>query len=138
VALVALAPNLLVAALVPGVMGWAGIALDMMTITIVAIAMGISVDDTIHYCQRFRTELAADGDYRAAARRSYASIGRAVFYTSVIIALGFSILALSDFVPTRAFGLLTGGAMAAALLANLTLLPVLFAMFKPFGAEPER
>jgi hypothetical protein len=136
VSAIALVPNLLVAAMVLGLMGWLRISLDMMTITIAAIALGISVDDTIHYTHRFREELREDGDYWASARRCHRSIGRAIFYTSVTVTLGFAILVLSDFVPTITFGLLTGVAMTAGLVANLTLLPVLFAVLRPFAAPP--
>jgi uncharacterized protein len=120
-------PNLLSAALVLGLMGWAGIPLDLMTVTIAAITIGIGVDNTIHYIHRYREELALDGDAWAAVARCHGSIGRALYYTSVTIVLGFSVLALSAFIPTIYFGLLTGLAMTAALLANMTLLPVLLA-----------
>lgn len=120
-------PNLLSAALVLGLMGWAGIPLDLMTVTIAAITIGIGVDNTIHYVHRFREELAVDGDPWAAVARCHGSIGRALYYTTVTIVLGFSVLALSAFIPTIYFGLLTGLAMTAALLANLSLLPVLLA-----------
>jgi predicted RND superfamily exporter protein len=129
--LIALIPNLVSAALVLGLMGWFGIPLDLMTITIAAITVGIGVDDTIHYVHRFRDEIAVDGDYWAAVGRCHLSIGRAIYYTSVTIMLGFSILALSQFVPTIYFGLLTGVAMLAALLANLTLLPLLIVTVRP-------
>ncbi len=132
---IALAPNLLVAAMVLGLMGWLGIPLDMMTLTIAAIALGIAVDDTIHYIHRFESEFAADRDYWATVKRCHGSIGRAIFYTSITITLGFSILALSDFVPTIYFGMLAGAAMMAALIADLTVLPVLLAAVKPFGRE---
>jgi predicted RND superfamily exporter protein len=82
---------------------------------------------------RFREEVAQDGDEWAAARRCHRSIGRAIFYTSLTIALGFAVLALSEFVPSVTFGLLTGTAMAAALVADLTVLPALFAVFRPFA-----
>ena len=133
--LVAIVPNLLAAAVVLGGMGLAGVPLDMMTITIAAITVGIGVDDTIHYIHRFKTEFAVDGNYVAAMHRSHASIGRAMFYTSVIIILGFSIMAASKFIPTIYFGLLTGLAMAAAILAALTLLPRLILLVKPLGRE---
>jgi predicted RND superfamily exporter protein len=110
-------------------MGWAGIPLDLMTITIAAITIGIGVDDTIHYVHRFDEEFRGDKDYWATVRRCHGSIGRAMYYTSVTIMLGFSILMLSNFVPTIYFGILTGFAMVAALLANLTLLPVLLVIF---------
>jgi uncharacterized protein len=124
-------PNLLSAALVLGLMGWANIPLDLMTVTIAAITIGIGVDNTIHYIDRYRDEIVLDGDAWAAVARCHGSIGRALYYTSVTIVLGFSVLALSAFIPTIYFGLLTGLAMTAALLANLTLLPVLLARTEP-------
>jgi len=130
-ALIALIPNVFSAALVLGLMGWLKIPLDMMTITIAAISIGIAVDDTIHYVHRFTDEFNQDNNYWAAIERSHASIGRAMYYTSITITLGFSILALSNFVPSIYFGLLTGFAMVIALLADLTLLPLLISLFKP-------
>ncbi len=136
-AVVAIVPNLTSACLVLGLMGWFGIPLDLMTITIAAITVGIGVDDTIHYVHRFRREFAADGDYRAAVVRCHRSIGRAIYYTSVTIMLGFSVLALSRFIPTIYFGLLTSLAMLVALLANMTLLPVLIVTFATEGTTTE-
>jgi uncharacterized protein len=133
IAALALVPNVLVAVAVLGAMGWLGISLDIMTITIAAIVLGIAVDDTIHYTHRYLEEFARERDYRAAMRRSHASVGRAMLYTSITIALGFSLFALSAFVPIAYFGLLTGLAMLAALVADLTLLAVLYAAFKPLG-----
>lgn len=130
-ALIAVTPNLLAAAMVLGFMGWVGIPLDMMTITIAAITVGIGVDDTIHYIHRFREEFPKDQDYRATMYRCHNSIGRAMFYTSVIIIAGFSILALSNFTPTIYFGLLTGLAMLSALIGALFLLPQLLIVLKP-------
>ncbi|MFO7838920.1 MAG: MMPL family transporter [Desulfosalsimonadaceae bacterium] len=132
VALIAIFPNLLAVCVVLGAMGWAGIPLDIMTITIAAISVGIAVDDTIHYIHRFRKEVRADWDYTAAMYRSHGTIGYAMYYTSVTIILGFSILSLSNFIPTIIFGLLTGLAMLIALLASLTLLPRLLIMFEPW------
>ena len=125
IALVTVIPIMIAAASVPGLMGWFGIPLDIMTITIAAISIGIGVDDAIHYVHRFREELARDGDYQSAIRRSHLSIGRAIYFTSVIVVGGFSILSLSNFIPTIFFGLLTGFSMFIALVANLTLLPLL-------------
>jgi len=126
-------PNLLSAALVLGLMGWARIPLDLMTVTIAAITIGIGVDNTIHYVHRYREEIALDGDPWGAIARCHGSIGRALYYTSITIVLGFSVLALSAFIPTILFGLLTGLAMTAALLANMTLLPVLLAKTETRG-----
>ena len=128
--LLALLPNVLAAALVLGLMGWIGLPLDLMTITIAAIVIGIGVDDTIHYIHRYREEVARDGDGRAALLRSHRSIGHAIFFTSVTVMAGFSILGLSNFNPTVYFGLLTALSMALALLANLTLLPALLLLAK--------
>jgi len=135
VAAVALVPNAVSATLVLGFMGWVGIPLDLMTITIAAITIGIGVDDSIHYVHRFREEFARDRQYWPSLRRCHRTIGRAMYYTSVTIILGFSILALSNFVPTIYFGLLTGLAMLVALLANMTLLPLLLVQFRAAG-EP--
>lgn len=132
-ALLALAPNVLAAGLVLGVMGGLGIPLDIMTITIAAIVVGIGVDDCIHYIHRFRTEFAIDGDYRAAMLRSHASIGRAMYYTTLTIMVGFSLLTLSNFTPSLYFGLLTDLAMAAAVAGALLLLPKLLLLFRPLA-----
>ena len=130
-AAIAIVPNLITAGMVLGFMGWMKIPLDIMTITIAAITIGIAVDDTIHYMHRFLVELPKDNDYIATMKRCHASIGRAMYYTSVTVIVGFSILALSSFMPTIYFGLLTGLAMAVALIADLTLLPVLLIILKP-------
>ncbi|WP_198949447.1 efflux RND transporter permease subunit [Halovibrio salipaludis] len=135
VAVVAIVPNLLAAGTVLGIMGLMGVPLDMMTITIAAITVGIAVDDTIHYIYRFREEIRRDGDYQAAMHRSHQTIGRAMLYTSLTIIVGFSILALSNFIPTIYFGVFTALAMAIALLGALTLLPRLILMAKPFGPD---
>jgi len=131
VALVAMIPNLLAAGAVLGVMGLFAIPLNIMTITIAAIIIGVAIDDTVHYLHRFQIELNRDGDYRGAVRRAHYSIGRAMTYTTVIIAAGFSILMLSNFMPTVYFGLFTALAMVFALIANLTLLPLLLVWVKP-------
>jgi predicted RND superfamily exporter protein len=135
IALIAIFPNLLSVGTVLGVMGWVGIPLDMMTITIAAISVGIAVDDTIHYIHRFKREYELDGDYIAAMHRCHASIGYAMYYTSVAVIIGFSILVLSSFIPSIYFGLLTGLAMVVALIASLTLLPRLIILLQPFGPE---
>ena len=134
-AAIGVVPTMVAATAILGIMGWLGIPLDIMTITIAAITIGIGVDNSIHYIHRVREELAVDGDYWAAVERSHGSVGRAIYYTSVTVTLGFSILVLSNFIPTIYFGLLTGMAMLIALIANLTLLPLLIVQFKPFGQE---
>ncbi|MEA3372942.1 MAG: MMPL family transporter, partial [Campylobacterota bacterium] len=132
IALIATVANVIPVGGVLGFMGWAGIPLDMMTITIAAISLGIAVDDTIHYLHRFKIEVAKDGDYIAAMHRSHASIGYAMYYTSVAIMIGFSVLVLSNFVPTIYFGLLTMLAMFMAIVADLLLLPKLILLIRPF------
>ncbi len=133
IAFIAIFPNILAACVVLGVMGWAGIPLDMMTITIASITVGIGVDDTLHYIYRFREEFAKDRDYVASMHRSHKSIGVAMYYTSIVIIVGFSILALSNFMPSVYFGFLTGLAMLTALLASQTLLPKLILLTRPLG-----
>jgi uncharacterized protein len=133
ISLIAIFPNILSVGVVLGFMGWAGIPLDMMTITIAAISVGIAVDNTIHYIHRFRKEFEQDGDYIATMHRCHGSIGYAMYFTSVTVIIGFSILVLSNFIPGIYFGLLTGLVMAIALLAALTLLPQLIVFIKPFG-----
>jgi hypothetical protein len=135
IALIAIFPNILSVGVVLGVMGWLHIPLDMMTITIAAISVGIAVDDTIHYIHRFKEEFQADGNYRRAFRRCHDSIGHAMYYTSVTIIIGFAILVLSEFIPSIYFGLLTGLAMLIALIVALTLLPQLLILVKPYGPE---
>jgi len=132
---IAIVPNIVSAATVLGLIGLLGIPLDIMTITIAAITIGIAVDNTIHYISRFREEFPIDRDYWATVKRCHRSIGRAVYYTSITITFGFSILALSNFIPTIYFGLFTGFAMLVAMFANLTLLPVLLGVLKPLGKE---
>ncbi len=134
-ALIAIAKNILPVTVVLGVMGWLSIPLDMMTITIASITIGISVDDTIHYIHRFQKEFPQDRNYLATMDRCHRSIGRAIFYTTVTITIGFSILLMSNFIPTIYFGLFTGFAMIIAVLGDLTLLPKMIVLFKPLGKE---
>ena len=135
IALIAIFPNLLSIGVVLGVMGWLSIPLDMMTITIAAISVGIAVDNTIHYIHRFKHEFEVGRNYIKTVHRCHGTIGHAMYYTSVTIIIGFSILVLSNFIPSIYFGLLTGLAMLIALIAALTLLPQLLVVFKPFGPE---
>lgn len=127
----AIITNILPAFLVLGLMGLLGISLDLMTITIAAIAIGIGVDNAIHYIYRYKLEFRKDKDYLKAMYRAHASIGLAMFYTALTIALGFLVLILSNFIPSIYFGFFTALAMLMALLANLTLLPRLILWIKP-------
>jgi predicted RND superfamily exporter protein len=135
IAMIALVPNLLAVGTVLGFMGWLNIPLDMMTITIAAISMGIAVDNSIHYIYRYKKEFETNQHYIKTLHLCHSSIGRAMYYTSITIIIGFSILVLSNFLPSIYFGLLTGMAMLIALLASLTLLPQLLILFRPFGPE---
>ena len=134
-AILAIVPNILSAGTILGLMGWLKIPLDMMTITIAAITIGIAVDAAIHYVHRFKREFSRNSNYRAGVLLCHGSIGRAIYYTSITVTVGFSILTLSNFIPTIYFGFLTGIAMVVALLSNLTLLPLLIVVFKPLGPE---
>ena len=134
-ATIAIIPNVLPVVLVLGTLGWLSIPLDMMTIMIAAITLGIAVDFAIHYIHRFREEFPKDRNYVAAMYRCHNSIGRALYYTSLTIIAGFSLLAFSNFIPSIYFGLFTSLAIAVAFLASLTLLPLMLISFKPLGKE---
>jgi uncharacterized protein len=132
IALIAIATNIIPISAIFGIMGWLNIPLDIMTITIAAIAIGIGVDDTIHFIHRFKEEFKKDHNYVNSMRRSHESIGYAMYYTSLVIIMGFSILVLSNLIPTIYFGLLTVITMVTVLIANLLLLPRLILIFKPY------
>ena len=125
-------PNFIAAISILGIMGLLKLPLDMMTITIASITIGIAVDNSIHYIYRFREEFKKINDYEKTLDLCHMSVGRAIFNTSVTIIFGFSILVLSNFIPTIYFGLFTGLAMLIAMLAVLTLLPKLILIIKPF------
>jgi len=128
-------PNLLPIALVLGMMGLAAITLDLMTIMIASISLGIAVDACIHYVVRYRAELRRSGDVELAVQRAHQSIGKAILYTALTVFVGFFVMVLSKFTPTRYFGMLTGVAMVASLLANLILLPALLISLRAFRRE---
>jgi predicted RND superfamily exporter protein len=137
VMIIAMLANVIPISLLFGIMGWLNIPLDIMTITIAAIAMGIGVDDTIHFIHRFEDEFKFDHDYVQAMRRAHDGIGHAMYYTTLVIVIGFSILMLSNLVPTIYFGLLTVVIMINVLAADLLLLPKMLLMFKPYGKTKE-
>ena len=134
ISFIALVPNILSIGSVLGLMGILNIPLDMMTITIAAISMGIAVDNTIHYIFRHKNEFLKHKKYETALVRTHNSIGYALYYTTLTIIVGFSILIFSNFIPSIYFGLLTSLAMLVALLASLTLVPRLLSLFKPYNA----
>ena len=137
-AAVAMIPNLLPLVWCIGGMAWAGIPVSMTTAMMLSVVLGIAVDDTVHYVWRFRRELRLCGDYHEAALRTHASVGRACVFTTVVIAGGFWILTLSQFLPTAYFGGLVGFTMLGTLAADLLVLPALLQSLKPFGASPDK
>ncbi len=134
-AIIAMIPNLLSASSVLGLIGWSGIPIDIMTVTVAAISIGIGVDNTIHYVHRFLKEYEQNNNYDLAIKNSHSTIGRAMFYTSLTIVLGFMILVSSNFNPSVFFGIFTSFSMIVAILAALMLLPVLIRHLKPFGRD---
>jgi predicted RND superfamily exporter protein len=132
IAFISIISNIIPIGIVFSVMGFTSIPLDIMTITIAAISIGIGVDDTIHYVHRFKEEYKKDMDYNMAMQRSHNSIGNAMTYTSIAVILGFLILVLSNLIPTIYFGLLTVLVMITILASALILLPRLLIVFKVF------
>jgi len=133
--IIGIIPNLLAVGIVLGIMGLLDIPLDMMTITIAAITMGIAIDSSIYYIYRFREEFTKNDNYAETLHLCHASVGKAILNTSVTIIFGFSILVLSNFIPTIYFGVFTGLAMFIALMSVLALLPKLILVWRPFKAE---
>ena len=128
-------PNFIAAFFILGIIGLLEIPLDMMTITIAAITIGIAVDNSIHYIYRFKEEFIKNKSYNKTLDRCHSTVGIAILNTSITIIFGFSILVLSNFIPTIYFGVFTGIAMLLAMISVLTLLPKLILIFKPFGKE---
>ena len=135
--LIGVVPNFIAAFFILGIIGLLGIPLDMMTITIAAITIGIAVDNSIHYIYRFREEFKKISSYNKTLERCHSTVGIAILNTSITIVFGFSILVLSNFIPTIYFGVFTGLAMLLAMISVLTLLPKLLLIFKPFGSDNE-
>ena len=131
--LIGVVPNFIAAFFILGIIGHLGIPLDMMTITIAAITIGIAVDNSIHYIYRFKEEYNKIKDYKKTLTTCHSTVGVAILNTSITIVFGFSILVLSNFIPTIYFGIFTGLAMLLAMISVLTLLPSLLLVFKPFG-----
>ncbi len=131
--LIGVMPNFIAAFFILGIIGMLGIPLDMMTITIAAITIGIAVDNSIHYIYRFKEEFNNLKDYEETLKRCHSTVGIAILNTSITIVFGFSILVLSKFIPTIYFGIFTGLAMLLAMISVLTLLPSLILLIKPFG-----
>ena len=130
--IIGVVPNFIAAFFILGIIGIFGIPLDMMTITIAAITIGIAVDNSIHYIYRFKEEYFKIKDYNKTLKLCHSTVGVAILNTSITIVFGFSILILSNFIPTIYFGIFTGLAMLVAMILVLTLLPSLIIKFRPF------
>ena len=135
ISLIGVIPNFIAAFSILGLIGLLNIPLDMMTITIAAITIGIAVDNSIHYIYRFIEEFKHKQNYNEVIKICHSSVGVAILNTSITIVFGFSILVLSNFIPTIYFGIFTGIAMLLAMLLVLSLLPALITLIKPFGIE---
>ena len=135
IASIGVVPNFIAAFFILGIIGLLEIPLGMMTITIAAITIGIAVDNSIHYIYRFKEEFKNINNYNKTLDRCHSTVGIAILNTSITIVFGFSILILSNFIPTIYFGLFTGLAMLLAMISVLTLLPRLILTFRPFGDE---
>ena len=132
VMVIGLIPNIFVASSVMGLLGLLKIPLDIMTITVAAISVGMAVDNTIHYIYRYKKELKKTDSVEKALENAHTTTGRAIFYTATTIAAGFCILSLSNFFPTVLFGLFTSLAMVLAFITSLTVLPNLLVKYKVF------
>ena len=130
--IIGLIPNIFVASSVVGILGLLKIPLDIMTITVAAISVGMAVDNTIHYIYRYKKEIKITNSIEMALQNAHTTTGRAIFYTAATIATGFSILSLSNFFPTQLFGIFTALAMLIAFISSLSLLPNLLVKFKVF------
>ena len=130
--LIGVVPNFIAAFFILGIIGLLEIPLDMMTITIAAITIGIAVDNSIHYIYRFKEEFNLNKKYQKTLKVCHSTVGVAILNTSITIVFGFSILVFSNFIPTIYFGVFTGIAMLLAMISVLTLLPALLLTFKPF------
>ena len=135
--IIGVVPNFLAAFFILGIIGLMNIPLDMMTITIAAITIGIAVDNSIHYIYRFKEEFKKIKSYDKTLDRCHSTVGIAILNTSITIIFGFSILILSNFIPTIYFGIFTGIAMLLAMISVLTLLPRLLLIYKPFGKDTQ-
>jgi len=131
--MLAMVVNIVPVSVIFGIMGFAHIPLDMMSITIASIGLGIAVDNTIHYYYRFREEVKIDGDYVASMHRAHATIGLGMFYYSLATIVGFLVMVTSNFIPTLIFGLLIVTVLVTATISDLLLSPLLVIIFKPFG-----
>ena len=132
-ALLGLIPNFLSAGAVIGTIGLIGIPLDVMTVTVAAVSIGMGVDNTIHYIFRFKKEFESTQNYLVSSKNTHITIGKALLFTSTTIILGFLSLTMSNFNPTVYFGIFTALAMTMSIMSSLVLLPALLIKLKPLG-----
>ena len=135
IGLISMIPNLAPVLLAMGAMGWFDITLDYNKVSIAAIALGISVDDTIHLMSRFHHEFGVHRDYRKALRAALSDVGRALIITSVALVLGFLVLMFSELRSQGLYGVLLSSALVTALIADFFFMPALVLWLKPFGPE---
>jgi len=133
--LLAMVPNLTPVVLTLGAMGWLDVPLDYIRLMLATVAIGISVDDTIHHMTRFRVEFQRTGSYEEALRNSFLDVGRALFITSAVLVLGFLVFRFSTLDTLVIFGSLLATTIGVALLADFLLMPALVLTFRPFGPE---
>ncbi len=131
IGMISMIPNLIPVTVTLGVMGYLDIRLDVATIMIASVAIGISVDDTIHFLYRFKKEFQIDRNHYLAIQRTLSGVGRALVFTTVVATCGFLMFCLSSFKPIQYFGLLTGVTMVTALVADIFILPSCILLFKP-------
>ncbi|MFH1459488.1 MAG: MMPL family transporter [Candidatus Omnitrophota bacterium] len=130
--LISILPNLFPIVFILGMMGWLNIKLNVATVMIASISLGIAVDDTIHLLFRFRNVFSKTNSVIQAINNSIFRVGQAVIFTSVINILGFTVMLSSNFMPTREFGILIAFTLFFALLGDLFILPSLLIIAKRF------
>jgi hypothetical protein len=133
--LLAMIPNVLPILMIMGITGWMGIPLDTDTLLVMPIAIGIAVDDSIHFLTHYRTELLRGKSSDEAIHSAMVHVGQAMFYTSIVLSVGFLVFILSVHAGMTNFGILSSIAMFTALLADVFLLPAMIYVFKPFEGK---
>lgn len=131
IALVSIMPNLIPVIFTFGMMGWLKIDLELSTVVVFSISLGLAVDDSIHFLTRFRDEFLKEENYEKAIKKTFNGAGRAIVYTTVILVLGLMVLTISSLPPMVKFAYLTGSTLISALLADLFILPASIMIFKP-------
>jgi predicted RND superfamily exporter protein len=136
--LIAMIPNLFPIALTLGLMGWAGVRLEMFSLLIGSVALGLAVDDTIHFMHGFRRGYARSGDVARAVRETLETTGQALLFTSIVLSLGFFIYVFSELTSLTNFGLLTAFAIVTAFLADVLMAPALMSYLARYSSISTR